>query len=493
MCLAGILLLASFFRLFHLDRVPGGLYPDEGMNGNNAVEVLETGHPHVFYPENNGREGLYIATLALLLKVYPHYKPWVERLPAAVSGILTTLGAYLVASEMFAPLAALLGTFFVATGVWPVMMARIGFRANFSLLLITWAVYLALVAFRDRTARGVWLGALSGFAAGLSLYTYIPVRSMPPLFIVPMLLYACNRDGWRRLGVLYAAAAVTALPLVLYFARHPGTFMGRANLVSVGHSPHPLRTALRWSAVELGMLNVRGDRNWRHNISGASELGPIVGLLLWVGVYFGWRLFRSARQNTGLWKAVQDRSNPLGGLLLLVVWFILAFIPPAIAEPPHALRSILLITPSMLLAGWGCAELGSLLRQRGYGRLLPQAAAALCLTLAAYTYVRYFHTYAGSPHLSSYFRSQDLHVAAQINALPMAMTKVVIVRSPPQEVYVGSEPIAAQSVMFLTHSYTLPDRAARHIIYVPVDRVAEVPKEVPRSQIFYIGRLDDGI
>jgi predicted membrane-bound mannosyltransferase len=50
-----ILAIASFFRLWKLDSIPPGLYPDVAINGNDALDSLKTGTFKVFYPENNGR------------------------------------------------------------------------------------------------------------------------------------------------------------------------------------------------------------------------------------------------------------------------------------------------------------------------------------------------------------------------------------------------------------------------------------------------------
>ena len=54
-----ILIIASLLRVASITTAPPGLYPDEAMNGNNATEALETGEFKAFYPENNGREGLF--------------------------------------------------------------------------------------------------------------------------------------------------------------------------------------------------------------------------------------------------------------------------------------------------------------------------------------------------------------------------------------------------------------------------------------------------
>src|SRR3989344_6752902 len=69
-----ILLAAVFFRTYQLDSVPPGLYPDEAMNGNDALEALEGAPPaggfKVYYPNNNGREGLYNNLTAVAFKLF---------------------------------------------------------------------------------------------------------------------------------------------------------------------------------------------------------------------------------------------------------------------------------------------------------------------------------------------------------------------------------------------------------------------------------------
>ena len=49
--LLAILVIAAFLRLYQLPSIPPGLYPDEAMNGNNALKALETGEYKVFYSD----------------------------------------------------------------------------------------------------------------------------------------------------------------------------------------------------------------------------------------------------------------------------------------------------------------------------------------------------------------------------------------------------------------------------------------------------------
>ena len=86
-----ILIIAGGLRLYHLAELPPGLYPDEAMNGNNAVQALETKDFKIFYPENNGREGLFINIQALSIWAFGAH-PWSLRFVSALIGILTVIG-----------------------------------------------------------------------------------------------------------------------------------------------------------------------------------------------------------------------------------------------------------------------------------------------------------------------------------------------------------------------------------------------------------------
>ncbi len=91
-----ILIIASFFRLWQLDTIPPGLYPDEAINGNEAI--LNPGQ--IFYPENNGREGLFINLISLSFLIFG-ISIWSLKIVPAVIGILTILGLYLLTKELF--------------------------------------------------------------------------------------------------------------------------------------------------------------------------------------------------------------------------------------------------------------------------------------------------------------------------------------------------------------------------------------------------------
>ena len=96
-----VIIITAFFRLYNIIDLPPGLYPDEAIYANNGVEAWETGNFKIFYPENNGREGLWPNIIGFFIIKFGH-EPWVPRSVAAIFGILTVLGVYFLTKELFA-------------------------------------------------------------------------------------------------------------------------------------------------------------------------------------------------------------------------------------------------------------------------------------------------------------------------------------------------------------------------------------------------------
>jgi 4-amino-4-deoxy-L-arabinose transferase-like glycosyltransferase len=345
--LVGILIIATFFRFYHLTTTPPGLYPDEAIDGNNAAEAAATGHFQTFYTEDNGREGLYINIIALAFQWFhaPH-EPWVIRLPAAVAGVLTVLGLYLLVAELFGPAAGLLTAFFTAISFWHINFSRIGFRAILAPLLLAWSLYLLIKAFKAISSRlALSYSLLAGAIYALGFYTYIAYRITPLLFLLFIPFFKKSSGFWKRASVFIIAVFIVAAPIGIYFLKHPGDFFGRTSQIAVTNSGSPVSHFLVNLSKTALMFNVRGDDNWRHNLSGAPELFWPVGILFVIGVIIGIRALISRSR----------KSQQLFPLLLVFSWMILAALPSAASDEgiPHALRAILMLPPAMILAAQG--------------------------------------------------------------------------------------------------------------------------------------------
>ena len=234
-----ILVLAGFLRVHQLATVPPGLSPDEAMEGSNALEAIETHNFQIFYPENNGREGLYANAVAASIAVFGNSKLAV-RLPAAVSGTLTVFGLYCLAAEVFTVPMALLASFLLATSFWHIVASRLAGHAIMAPLFLVWTLYF-LVHAVIRLGKGNFpLVAVlcGGVSFGLGFHSYASFR-IAPLLIGPILVIALiqarSTGLLRAFGLLLAGylstAMVVCLPLALYFAGHPEMLWNRARQV----------------------------------------------------------------------------------------------------------------------------------------------------------------------------------------------------------------------------------------------------------------------
>src|SRR3989338_5776316 len=411
-----VLIIAGFLRLYHITTVPPGLYPDEAMNGNNALQALSTndfsaqGGPasgwKVFYPENNGREGLFISIQALFLKFFGvnspsqissgetwEGKPWVLRLPSAIFGILTVLGTYFLGKELFSVRVGLFSAFLLATSFWHINFSHIGFRAIMAPFFLVWAIYFLLLALRklkefQNVLVPCLLSLVAGVFYGLGFYSYIAYRVTPILILFIILFYWLKDKGvvirkkiLATCLLFLVSSFIVALPLGIYFLQHPADFMGRTTQVSVFSSASPMKDLAMNTVKTLGMFNFAGDWNWRHNYAGSSQLFWPIGLLLIIGVTAGIKSIASTKhearnskqitnsnnQNLKVWNfenwglfSAKGGSASGGkisnfGFLILFLWFLLAMLPVVISNEgiPHALRSILMIPPVIILAGIG--------------------------------------------------------------------------------------------------------------------------------------------
>ena len=122
---------------------------------NDALDSLKTGNYKLFYPENNGREGLWMWLLALSFSIFG-VSIWSIKILAALIGVLTVLGLYLLTKELFSQIVkqsdsqiiALLSSFFLATSFWHTIFSRLGFRAILFPFILVFALYFLSKGFR---------------------------------------------------------------------------------------------------------------------------------------------------------------------------------------------------------------------------------------------------------------------------------------------------------------------------------------------------------
>jgi len=419
--------LGAALRFWRLDALPPGLYHDEGYYALDALKVIEGARP-VYFPDNNGREPLFIYLLALSIRVLGR-NPYAVRLPAAIVGALLIPAAYGLGRAMFNRRAALLGAAITAFTFYPVSLSRIGFRAGTLPLAAALAVSVTWVAFSRRDAR--W-AALGGALYGLTLYTYLAARLTPlalGLFAAYFWLTGQARDwrDWSRWLLAFGGAAlIVALPLLSYAFQFPEVFFKRSGELSIfSYDDYPQRLVQNIFAVP-GMFWFTGDSfsRPRQNIPGRPFFDPVMGVFAAVGLVFCFHQLR--RVPAGAEAKTGPRAGASAGagaspapMVLMLVWIGVMLLPTALTvEAPYFLRAVGILPFVSFLPALGLETTMRWLETRGragWGAVLAGLALLANFLITAHDY---FATYAGDPHLYYSFEAAAASLADEISAAP---------------------------------------------------------------------------
>ena len=182
-----LITVAGFaIRFYDINALPSGLYPDEAMNGTNALDANRTGNYKIFYPENQGREGLFINIQAFSIKAFGSNMTALK-LPSTIFGALAILGVGLLAWELFrSRYAALIAAFLVATSYWAINFSRIGFRAIMVPFVLSFSFYFFFRGLRKERFLPFILSGLF-FGTGLNTYTAFRLAPFILIFLFPFL------------------------------------------------------------------------------------------------------------------------------------------------------------------------------------------------------------------------------------------------------------------------------------------------------------------
>jgi 4-amino-4-deoxy-L-arabinose transferase-like glycosyltransferase len=455
--LAGIILLAIFFRYYQIMALPGGLFPDEAANGIDINSMMQ-GNLQPFYESNNGREALFFYMLWPAVEIFGR-GPWQHHIVSALVGVVAVLGCFLVTRKLFsfirpkeqdaklelraterATNLALWATFFMAVSTWHTVLSRTAFRANLIPLFTAFTFYFLLqaVSATKRAQRYLW-SILTGATFALGFYSYIAYRIMVPLMAVAILwplavdviksprFVAIKR--YFSSAVLAAIAALVAIfPLAYYFYTHPGSFVGRSGQVSI-FNPDLNQGDLWGTFVKVSLESMRayfygGDLNWRHNVSGEPFLSIIISPFFAIGligsIYLAIRYVVTPLKNKYDWK-----------YFLLTGWFFSMLIPSVTTAEgiPHGLRSIGTIPPVFIITAvglmWVVAWAQKLItkywdyvpswQQKLLSAAFTIKTIAFIAALILQAYILYFIGAANSPENYHAFRSDLTVVSHYLN------------------------------------------------------------------------------
>jgi len=417
-----ILVIASFFRLWQLANLPGGLFPDEAANGQDALLILKGEHSP-FFERGLGREALYFYLLAIPIALFG-VGVWQIHIVSAFIGILTVIATWFLARKLFNTRIAFLASFFIATSTWHVILSRTGFRAILVPLLATLFFYFTYLTFKEDSLKKRNLFAiLAGLSVGLGFYTYISFRAMIAIIgVLFVALLIMNRgifkQYWRQIIVGLISMLLIFSPLIIYFINHPGTFMGRAGSVSIFskdlNQGDLLGTFLNVAEKTFWMFFTEGDLNWRHNVSGYSMLNPLVAIFFAVGfIYSALLVVLSLFKRDSFLKNFK--------YFFLIVWFLGMLGPELLSAEgiPHGLRAIGAMPVVFLFSAIAIDFFWNRIKSSlkiGKALLFLAVFLGIALTISlAHDYILYFGISANSPEFHYDYRSDLTTVSDYLN------------------------------------------------------------------------------
>lgn len=487
--------IALFLRAYNLPTLPPGLYPDEAMNGNNGLEAIATGDYKIFYPENNGREGLFINLQALAIRFTGINEPWVLRSLSVFFGFFTVIGVYAFVTQLLrqnprARHIALIAMFFVATSFWHINFSRIGFRAIMAPMFLIWGLYflikmLGLIYDRQQktdnenvgdknsttrtihhTLRSMLYAIAGGILYGLGMHSYIAYRATPIIILATIALFIwIYKVSLKRIVIPLALYGITALiiflPLGIYFINHPEDFMGRTAQVSIFEEASPIMSLAVNTIKTIGMFFIYGDANWRHNLSGTPQLVWPVGICFALGILFV--LLKTIKKKDGEYKTNNSHFFETG---VLVAWIGVAYLPVALSSEgiPHALRAILMIPPVYILAAIGADWVITRIQIITSKKIALAAVMLFGVSLSVQVFITYGYVWGGNPNTHNAFSAPYVQLGKTINELSPEIKKYIVINA--SGVMVRDIPMPSQTVMFITDSFTPEKQRQKNIVYL---------------------------
>lgn len=427
-----IVAIGFFLRFYNIDHTPPGVYPDEAVNGMDAIHANETSIYQWFYTANNGREGLFMNLIALCFKIFG-ISAMALRLPAILSGTLTIIGTYLLAKEIFQKeRIGILAGYLVAVSYWAINFSRISFRANMLPLVLSFSFYFLFKSLRTKK----WYDfAMGGIIFGIGLHTYIAFRIAPLILVVGLIGFILSqkdflKEYWKGILTFILFTALASAPMLYTFYVHPEYFNSRTASVSIlspeVNQGHLIPVFLRSFGLSLAKYNFWGDQNWRHNyppypiLDIASGIAFLFGFIYSIILFF--RLF---------WIRISQKikDSKLGIHIFLLSWFFIMLVPEFMTAEglPHALRSIGTLPVVFIFAAMTFDYFFEYAKKHtSFFRTLNATLIILVLlSIGIFNGVKYHVFWAHQAQAASAFEKPLMDVSEYLHTLPAQKEKIV--------------------------------------------------------------------
>jgi Dolichyl-phosphate-mannose-protein mannosyltransferase len=284
--------LVIFFRAYRLGQVPPEMTSDHAEKLLDVWDVLH-GQTHIFFPRNTGREFIQFYLTATVATLFNTGISFISlKIGTLIFGLLTLPFIYLLGKELGNREIGLWAAVFAGIAYWPNVITRMALRFTFYPAFVAPTLYFLVRGLR-RNKRNDFI--LSGLFLGFGLHGYTPIRILPFVVVVAVLIYLLHRqargvrkDAVMHLGVLSITTLFIFLPLLRYAQDNPAIFEYRA-FTRLGSLERPLPgppLQLFLQNVWNGLLMFNWDNGevWVSSIPHRPALGIVSGALFILGV-----------------------------------------------------------------------------------------------------------------------------------------------------------------------------------------------------------------
>lgn len=287
-----VLGIAAFFRFYRLESVPPEMVSDHAEKLLDVYDVLN-GQPRIFFPRNTGREFFQMYLTAAVIRFFDTGFSFLSlKIGTALAGFLTLPFIYLLGVEIANRRVGLLAMLFAGIAYWPNVISRIALRFTLYPFFTAPAFYF-LVRGLQRRNRNDFI--LSGLFLGLGLHGYSPMRIVPFLMVIAVVLYLVHRhsQGGRRQAVyglilLALIALIVFIPLLRYTLDNPDmvSYRSLTRLSSAERdlpgSPVGIFFENLWNS--LIMFAWDNGNIWVHSVASRPALGVASAAFFHLGV-----------------------------------------------------------------------------------------------------------------------------------------------------------------------------------------------------------------
>ncbi|MCD4673361.1 MAG: glycosyltransferase family 39 protein [Anaerolineaceae bacterium] len=290
--LAGIALIAVYFRFVQLAQVPGEMFSDHAEKLMDVMDVLNGQHS-IFFPRNTGREAVQMYLTAAVSQLFGTGLSFLSlKIGTALAGLFTLPYIYLLGKEIGNKWVGLAAVALAAIAYWPNVISRVALRFALYPLFTAPTLYYLIRGLK----RSRWNDfLLAGLALGLGMHGYSPMRIVPLVILAAFGLYLLHAQskGQRKealMGLLVLAFVpfLVFMPLLRYMLEDPQMFgyrafsrMGTTERTFPG-SPWVIFFQNLWKAWIMPFWDNGGI--WVHSIPTRPALGVVSGAFYFLGL-----------------------------------------------------------------------------------------------------------------------------------------------------------------------------------------------------------------